>query len=178
MPVYALYLIFFFSLALGAAAAFLIIAKFPHLAKFFIGATGGVLLAVLVNPLGPAYALYYLFFPIAGVFAAVGAVFGKMRFRVVYVLTASFLAAYLVVRGSSVFSKNYPSSIEFYREHKEGEIKAFPYGIIVYTVIIVVAGAVIAPITIIKRRLSYTEEMDEFFSGKSNTFAEVESNLI
>lgn len=130
MPVYALYLIFctflltlVFSLAAGAAAAFLVVTRLPHLAKFLIGATGGLLLAVLINPLGPAYALYYLFFPIAVVLAVGGAVFGKMKFRIAYVFTTSFLAAYLVIRGISAFPRNYPSSIEFYREHKEGEIK-------------------------------------------------------
>jgi len=108
-------------LAAGIVGSFFIINKFQWLLKYFIGAIGGMVIAILINPIGPAYISNFLFYIIAPVIAAVGIVFAHKKFKFTYICTTNILAAYLIVRGVSAFIGHYPNAIEFYSEYERSE---------------------------------------------------------
>eukprot|EP00826_Nyctotherus_ovalis_P038829 TRINITY_DN3668_c0_g2_i8.p2 TRINITY_DN3668_c0_g2~~TRINITY_DN3668_c0_g2_i8.p2 ORF type:complete len:207 (-),score=9.24 TRINITY_DN3668_c0_g2_i8:161-781(-) len=107
----------------GAAAAFFFIAKFRFLVKYVIGAVGGILAAVLLNPIGPSYIAFFVFFIIAPLLLAGGIFLSKKKFILAYICTVHVMAAYLVVRGFSAFIGHYPNTIEFYSNYKGSELK-------------------------------------------------------
>jgi hypothetical protein len=110
------------SLGLGVLLVFLFTRKFLMGTKIVIGAVGGIVIAVLLNPLSFAYIHYYVFFPVATALGIVGAFIGIKKFKLAYFCTLNLLASYLVLRGLSAFIGYFPSSIEFRREYTNSEI--------------------------------------------------------
>lgn len=131
MPTSVLYIIFgtlrkqkiVLSALGGAAAAFFVTTRFQFLAKYIIGAVGGLLAAVLLNPIGPSYIAFFVFFIIAPLLLAGGVFLSKKKFTLTYICTVHIMAAYLVVRGLSAFIGYYPNTIEFYLNYKGSELK-------------------------------------------------------
>ena len=91
-------------------------------AKFLTGAVGGIVVAVLLNPLSFAYINYYLFLPVASACALGGGFLALKKSNLAYWWTLNLLASYLVLRGLSAFIGYFPSSIEFRREYTNSEI--------------------------------------------------------
>lgn len=117
-----LYIIIVLSSVGSAAGVYFLNKKLPKFRIRFVGAVGGLIIAVLVVQLGLGYIGHYVFLIVAPIAMIAAGVLSTIRIKYTYIGTIFLFNAYIFVRGISAFAGHYASAVEFYHKRAGSQI--------------------------------------------------------